>query len=138
MESLQCEQLARHPQDTELQLTKETTESNVIRAWEQGRVRVGERWLSGNLIITAEYIVTDWTDEAPHALSLEHLEPAIDLDPEIILIGTGVEALLPDVGLMAALAERRIGVEIMTTPSACRTYNVLIHEGRRVAVALFN
>ena len=121
-----------------MRLTKESTESNVIRAWEEGRVRVGSKWLSGNLIITAEHIVTDWIEEPPEALCLEHLVPAIELSPEIILIGTGAETLLPDIGLLSALAERGIGAEIMTTPSACRTYNVLIHEGRRVAIALFN
>lgn len=138
MESLQQARRARHPQDTELQLTKETTESNIIRAWEEGRVRVGEQWISGNVIVSAQHIVTEWTSEPPDSLSIEQLTPAIELAPEIILIGTGVQTLLPDVELMAALAEKRIGVEIMTTPSACRTYNVLIHEGRHVAIALFN
>lgn len=71
-------------------------------------------------------------------LALEDLAAALELEPEIILIGTGEDASLPDVELMSALAERGIGLEFMTTPAACRTYNVLVHEQRRVVVALFN
>jgi uncharacterized protein len=66
------------------------------------------------------------------------LAAALELEPEIILIGTGEGASLPDVELMSAIAERGIGLEFMTTPAACRTYNVLVHEQRRVVVALFN
>ena len=46
--------------------------------------------------------------------------------------------VLPDVDLMAALAARAIGLEIMSTPAACRTFNVLVHERRRVVAALLN
>ena len=58
--------------------------------------------------------------------------------PEIVLLGTGAEVLLPDLDLMAALAARAIGLEIMSTPAACRTFNVLVHERRRVVAALVN
>jgi uncharacterized protein len=54
------------------------------------------------------------------------------------LLGTGSEMLLPDVDLMAKLGARSIGLEIMSTPAACRTFNVLLHEQRRVIAALFN
>jgi len=120
-----------------LQITRERTEANVIRAWEHGRVLVGERWLGGDLIVAADVIVREWRPPHPSALSVEDLAPAIDLDPEIILIGTGLEAATPDVDLMAELAARSIGLEIMTLPAACRTFNVLVHEQRRVVAALF-
>jgi uncharacterized protein len=121
-----------------LQLSRETTTANLIRAWETGRVLVGERWISGNLIVSAEHIVGDWPAVDPRALDLDVLAAAIELEPEIILVGTGEVTVLPDLELMAALAERHIGIETMTTPAACRTYNVLVHERRRVVAALFN
>jgi uncharacterized protein len=121
-----------------VQLTRESSAANLIRAWEAGRVLIGERWLSGNFIVSAEKILDDWSAADPLALSLDDLALAIELQPEIILIGTGSVIVLPDVDLMAALAERAIGLEIMTTPAACRTYNVLVHEQRRVVAALFN
>lgn len=121
-----------------MQLTKESSAANLIRAWESGRLRIGERWISGNLIVSADRIVDDWAAAGPIGLSLADLGAAIDLAPEIIIVGTGQATILPDVELMAALAERAIGLEIMTTPAACRTYNVLVHEQRRVVAALFN
>jgi uncharacterized protein len=121
-----------------LQFTKETSTANLIRAWESGRVLIGGRWISGNLIVSADRIVDDWPAARPDALDIVDLAAAIDLAPEIILVGTGETTILPDVDLMAALAARAIGLEIMTTPAACRTYNVLVHERRRVVAALFN
>jgi uncharacterized protein len=99
---------------------------------------VGDRWVGGNIIVSADRIITDWSAQAPGTLALEDLAAALELEPEIILIGTGEGASLPDVELMSAIAERGIGLEFMTTPAACRTYNVLVHEQRRVVVALFN
>lgn len=121
-----------------MQLTRESSAANLIRAWEAGRILIGERWVRGNFIVSAEKILDDWSAADPVALSLDDLATAIDLRPEIILIGTGSVMVLPDVDLMAALAERAIGLEVMTTPAACRTYNVLVHEQRRVVAALFN
>jgi uncharacterized protein len=121
-----------------MQLSRETTQANLIRAWNPGRLRVGERWIEGHLILTADRIIEGWQAPEAGALDVTHLAAAIDLEPEIILLGTGEEHLLPDVDLMADLAARRIGIEIMTTPAACRTFNVLVSEGRRVAAVLLN
>ncbi|HEY8521255.1 MAG TPA: Mth938-like domain-containing protein [Gammaproteobacteria bacterium] len=120
-----------------MQLTRDTSDANVIHAWERGRVRVGETWIEGPLIVAADRIIA-WDVAGPHALAAADLAPAIELEPEVILVGTGAELLLPDVGLMAELAAQGIGLEIMSTPAACRTYNVLVNERRRVVAALFN
>lgn len=119
-----------------MQITREASASNLIRAVENGRIRVGERWLTGNLILTAEAIVTGWAVAEPGRVSLEDLAPALEFEPELIVVGAGAAPCPPDVDLMADLAERAIGLEYMLTPAACRTFNVLIHEGRRVAAAL--
>jgi uncharacterized protein len=121
-----------------LQITRETTAANLTRAYERGRIRVGDRWLTGNVIVTPDQLLEGWAATTPAELVLADLQPAVALQPEIVLIGTGDEVLLPDVDLMAALAARAIGVEIMSTPAACRTFNVLVHERRRVVAALFN
>jgi uncharacterized protein len=121
-----------------LQLTRETSNANVIRAWNPGRVRIGEEWFSGHMIVSAEQIITNWRIEAPGDIGLGDLGPALELEPEIILLGTGEERVLPDMRLMAMLAERAIGLETMDTRAACRTFNVLLHEHRRVVAALFN
>ena len=121
-----------------MQLTRETSSQHFIHAWEPGRVRIAEHWLSGHVIVSAEKIVEGWSPAAPVALTLADLAPALALEPTILLLGTGTGRFLPDVELMADLAERRIGLEIMSTPAACRTFNVLLQEQRRVVAALLN
>jgi len=121
-----------------MQLTLETSNANVVRAWEAGAVRVGEEWIRGHLIVSAQALLRGWAVTDPAALRLTDLEPAFELQPEIIVLGTGSSLVLPLADLMAELAQRRIGLEIMDTPAACRTYNVLVHERRSVVAALFN
>ena len=55
---------------------------------------------------------------------------------DVIFVGTGAEIAHIPAGLRTALEEAGIGVEIMSSPAACRTYNVLLSEGRRVGLAL--
>jgi len=118
-------------------LSKEDSSVNLIAAWKKGAILVGEDWLLGHVIISPETIIRDWGVDTPAALAVDHLESAIAMRPEIILVGTGAHLVLPEENLMQLLGERGIGVEIMDTPAACRTYNVLAHEYRRVIAALF-
>jgi len=117
-------------------ISREESDNNLIRAWEPGRIRIGEEWLTGNLIVTATCIVSDWTPRSADRVTGEDLRPALEQEPELVIVGAGIGATTPDVELMSELAALGIGLEYMQTPAACRTYNVLIHEGRRVAAAL--
>jgi uncharacterized protein len=119
-----------------MQITRETSPSHLIHAVEDDRVRIGEHWHAGNLIVTAEEIVRDWRLATPGRVTVTDLEPALRFEPELIVIGAGLGSQTPDVELMAELAALGIGLEYMQTPAACRTYNVLVHERRRVAAAL--
>lgn len=121
-----------------MQLTRESPTLHLIRAWEPGRIRIAERWIAGHVIVSAEKIVEGWVTAAPTVLTVEDLAPALAFAPTILLLGTGTDRFLPDVELMAALAAQRVGLEIMSTPAACRTFNVLLQEQRRVVAALFN
>jgi len=118
-------------------LSRENTSVNLIVAWRSGAIRVGESWLPGHTIVSPEAIISGWAVDTPAMLRVEDLEPAITLQPEVLLLGTGARLVLPVANLMQLLGERGIGLEIMDTPAACRTYNVLAHERRRVVAALF-
>ncbi len=120
-----------------MKFTLETSDVNLISAWEPDAVRVGKEWYRGHLILSSQHILSDWTVTTPDILQANDLSAAIELDPEIILLGTGNHLPLPNIDLMAELAGQGIGLEIMDTPAACRTYNVLIHESRNVVAALF-
>jgi uncharacterized protein len=121
-----------------MQLSRDSTALHFIRAYEPGRVRIADRWVTGNVIVGPERIIEPWNAAAPGTLTFAELAPALELEPTIVLVGTGTERTLPDVELMAALAARSVGLEIMSTPAACRTFNVLLGEQRRVVAALFN
>ena len=71
-------------------------------------------------------------------LTLEQLAPVLDKSSEIslLLLGTGKQQVFPDARILEALSDAEIGIEVMNTGAAARTYNVLLAEGRRVAAAL--
>jgi uncharacterized protein len=101
---------------------------NLIRSYSPSELRVGERVLRASALITAEDIVESW-DPAD-------LEAVFALRPDVVLLGEGERQVFPPAALRAAYAERRIALEAMTLGAACRTFNILVQEGRRVAAAL--
>ena len=121
-----------------MQLTRDTTPAYLIRAYERGQIRVAERWLQGHVIVAPDRVIESWRVESAVHLTLADLAPAIALQPQILLLGTGATLDWPEADLMAELAARAIGLEIMSTPAACRTFNVLAQEQRRVVAALLN
>ena len=130
--------IARHtPPEKPIKFTRETADANLVRAWQRGGLRIGDEWLRGHLIVAADRIVRDWPVSDPEALQPDDLKAALATDPDIIILGTGSTLRRPAADLMGLMAERGVGVEIMDTPAACRTYNVLLHEGRSVVAALF-
>ena len=69
-------------------------------------------------------------------LTESHLEAIFALAPQLVLLGTGATQKFPATNIRAAFAQRRIGLEVMDVGAACRTFNLLVQEGRRVAAAL--
>ena len=119
-----------------MKLTDDTQAgTNFIRAYDPGVIRVGERELHTNCIVTADQII-DWTAQTIATLTLADLEPIIALKPEIVILGSGATQHFPDPAILGAVLSRGIGCEVMNTGAACRTYNVLVAEDRRVAAAL--
>ncbi|HET8697928.1 MAG TPA: MTH938/NDUFAF3 family protein [Gammaproteobacteria bacterium] len=121
-----------------MQLTRDSVPANLIRAWEPGRIRIAERWITGHLLVMPERIVEGWNVVSPTGLVLHDLREALAVEPEIVLLGTGLDLLWPDADLAGELAASGVGLEIMSTPAASRTFNVLVQEQRRVVAALFN
>jgi uncharacterized protein len=122
-----------------MKIAKENTgrKSKVIRAYAPGRINVSETLLTRSFILAPDRVVDDWPPQRFEELELEHLDAALALEPEILLIGTGASQHFLAAEMLAALSRHGIGLEVMDTASACRTYNVLLSEDRKVVAALF-
>jgi uncharacterized protein len=112
------------------------TANRVIRAYAPGRINVNDVLLTRSFVVAADALIEDWPPQAFEDLSFTHLQAALDLKPEILLIGTGSSQRFLPAELLAQLNRQGIGVEVMDTAAACRTYNVLLSEDRRVVAAL--
>ncbi len=112
------------------------TGSYLIRAYGPGRITVNETEYTRDLIVLPETLIPDWESALVTELTENHFEALEEHEPEIILLGTGREQRLPAARLIARFARRGIGLEAMDTAAACRTFNVLMSEDRRVAAAL--
>ena len=99
-------------------------------------VRVNQQEFRRSVIVTPERLVSDWPPQTFGELVEGHFEVIADLKPEIVLLGTGGRQRFPRPSLLRSLLERGVGVEIMDTAAACRTYNIIMLEDRRVAAAL--
>ena len=99
-------------------------------------VRVNQQEFRRSLIVTPERLVCDWPPQTFSDLAEAHFEVIAGLKPEIVLLGTGSRQRFPRPSLFRSLLVRGVGVEIMDTAAACRTYNIVMLEGRRVAAAL--
>lgn len=109
---------------------------NIVTGYGADHVLINKIRHDGSLLLTAERIVTGWAPGGFAALAAEDLSEACALGVEILLIGTGKKQRFPSPALLRPLIERRIGFEIMDLAAACRTYNVLVGEGRSVGAAL--
>ncbi len=98
---------------------------------------------SGSLIISAKQLIEGWPPSTVEDLCAEHIAAIVALEPELILLGTGAALQFPQRELLMQLrsqrvSDRQVGVEIMDTAAACRTYNILMAEGRHVVAGLIN
>jgi uncharacterized protein len=109
---------------------------NVVRGYAPGQLRIGEREFARSVIVSATTLIEDWRPQHVDELTALDLEPALALKPQVLLLGSGARQVFPSPALLAQLYAARIGFEVMDTGAACRTYNVLVGEGRDVAAAL--
>lgn len=107
-----------------------------IRAYDQGSIQINETVYTHDLILLPEQLITDWDSAPVGQLTVEHFEPVREYAPEILILGTGRQQAFAPARLMADLGRFGLGLEIMDTAAACRTFNVLMSEDRRVAAAL--
>jgi uncharacterized protein len=114
----------------------QSEDQNRFTAYGDGYVSVNAVRHVSNLVVLPDRLIVDWTPASFATLSPFDFERLAALDSEIILLGTGQQLRFPRPELMQALIKAQKGLEVMDIAAACRTYNVLIGEGRKVAAAL--
>tara|TARA_Y100001970_G_C13763876_1_gene617104 strand:- start:94 stop:459 length:366 start_codon:yes stop_codon:yes gene_type:complete len=119
----------------DLTLQKNSSDK-VIKNYEDHRIYVDEAVYDHNLIISRDKIIM-WDIENINNITFDSLSDALKEEPEILIIGTGEKSVLPDINLMNRFFDQGIGIEFMKTEAACKTFNVLASEDRRVIAALF-
>ncbi|HUP97654.1 MAG TPA: Mth938-like domain-containing protein [Usitatibacter sp.] len=109
---------------------------NLFTGYGEGYVEVNRKRYASSLVVSGDRLVADWPVEKVDALAADHLAAIVELKPEVVLLGTGRTFTFPDPRLLRPLHSAKIGVEVMDTAAACRTYNILLGEGRNVVAAL--
>jgi len=107
-----------------------------ITAYVPGQVSINRAIYTRSLIVSPDRLIADWAPADLSGLAREHLDALLALVPEVVLLGTGHSLRFPHPSLLEGLVRAGIGHEIMDTGAACRTYNVLMGEGRRVVAGL--
>jgi uncharacterized protein len=123
--------------DASLKFTRELSARLVIRNVSESAIRVNDADYSESIVLTPDDQLTIWSDKPIADLTDADFDSVFDTKPEIVLLGTGASNVFPPRELTFAFARKGIGLEVMDTPAAARTFNVLANEGRRVAAILY-
>jgi len=109
---------------------------NIVTGMGAGWIRIGAEEFRESIVLGADTIVRHWAPSGFDALTEADFAGLLVHSPEIVLLGTGAALRFPHPSVTRALVDARVGIEVMDTPAACRTYNILAAEGRRVVAAL--
>ncbi|MBP0597007.1 Mth938-like domain-containing protein [Herbaspirillum sp. LeCh32-8] len=116
--------------------TTETKQYQTVTAYDDDGVEFNAIRFDHSLVVLPETEPTPWPVDSFEALTPAHFEQIDATSPDVVILGTGERQRFIHPKLTAVLTARRIGVECMDNQAACRTYNILMAEGRKVALAL--
>ncbi len=119
-----------------IQIDSADPNANVIRSYGPGQVKIKAGVYHASLIVTPTKIISDWPPQSFHDLDASYFEALVALEPELVILGTGKYLRFPSPAVTRALIDANVGFEVMDTGAACRTYNILMSEGRKVVAAL--
>jgi uncharacterized protein len=119
-----------------MKIQPDISSAQSIQSYGPGWVQVAGEKIMHSVVIGSGGEQLNWNCRQFEDLQASHFEQLAQLKPELVVFGSGARQRFVSASLTRALIERQIGLETMDTPAACRTYNILVGEGRRVAVAL--
>jgi uncharacterized protein len=107
-----------------------------IQTYRAGSIVVNDQTYHQSIVVLPEKLIVPWGPDSLDFLSTEHFLLLLPHKPQVVLLGTGSRLCFPSAQIYEALTKQKIGVEVMDTAAACRTYQVLMAEGRQVAAAI--
>jgi uncharacterized protein len=119
-----------------MKLQPDRIETQSVTAYGLGWVAVQGEKITHSILITSEGLRLDWQCQNFEDLGPQHFAQLAELDVELVIFGSGERLRFPKPEWQVGLMQRRVGLETMDTQAACRTYNILAGEGRKVAAAL--
>ena len=116
-----------------MQFTRDPVTQVTVRSIERDALLIGDTEYRKTVAVTPDTVLANPGLPAVEQLEIAHLDALLQSAPEMLVIGTGWRAARPPREFIFAMARRGVGCEVMDTPAACRTFNILIAEGRRPA-----
>lgn len=113
-----------------------STDSLIIRAYDAQGININGLILRNSLVVSKQQLLQNWPVTSVADLNESTLSALLVIQPEVILIGTGQTLQFPHPACYASLLNQGIGVEFMDSGAACRTYNILLGEARRVIAGI--
>lgn len=120
-----------------MKFTREISSATTIRRVSGEAIVIGQNRYTETVALTPDGLFEDFAPPPIEELALSHFEMLLEDEPELVILGTGRRTVFPPRELTFAFARRRIGLEVMDTAAAARTFNVLAGEGRRLAAVLY-
>jgi uncharacterized protein len=120
-----------------IEIDSENSASNKIISYSDDSFTLKNKLIKSNFVISKDNLIENWSVTSYQNLALQHMDPILEWQPEVILLGTGKESGFQNYELLSYITSKNIGLEIMDTGAACRSYNLLIDEGRNVVACLF-
>jgi uncharacterized protein len=114
----------------------DTGSGYLIQRYERGSIVVNGQELRESCILSQGTLIPSWHARSGVTLTWDDLQPVLALAPQILILGTGTSQVFPSGEITVQIAREGVGLEVMDTGAACRTYNILVSEGRRAVAAL--
>ena len=107
-----------------------------ISAYNPGEIIVNQTAYRDSLILSPQTIHCPWPVLSVDELNESNLQMVLDMNPHVVLLGTGEQQIFPDSKIVALFGQRGIGLEVMNNGALCRTFNILVAEDREVVAAI--
>ena len=122
-----------------MEVSQDKSTDNYIHSYQDQQIKINDNIYTTSLILTPSQIITPWITQNIAALSIDDFKTIIELSPEIVIVANASSQQLNSEAITIALSQQGIGIEFMGLGAACRTYNILMLEKRKIVAAfLFN